>query len=153
MKVSQENNGVLTSLVKVEVEANYYKQEVEHQLREQRKKMTMPGFRPGQVPMSMVKKMYGVAVKAQAIENVMSDNLYKFIEDNKIKVLGSPLANDEKTPKADFEKENNFTFYFDVAQQPEFDLDLKKHEATSYEIEPTDEMLDKFIADTCMRFG
>lgn len=153
MKVSQENNGVLTALVKVEVEANDYKQEVEHQLREQRKKMTMPGFRPGQVPMSMVKKMYGVAVKAQAIENVMSDNLYKFIEDNKIKVLGSPLANDEKTPKADFEKEDNFTFYFDVAQQPEFDLDLKKHEATSYEIEPTDEMLDKFIADTCMRFG
>ncbi|MBR1626157.1 MAG: trigger factor [Bacteroidales bacterium] len=153
MKVSQENNGVLTLLVKVELEANDYKPEVEKQLKEQRKKMTMPGFRPGQVPMPMVKKMYGTAVKAQTIEQVMSDSLYRYIEDNKIKVLGSPLANDDKTPKADFEKDDNFTFYFDVAQQPEFDLDLNKHSATLYEIEPTKEMLDKFIEDTCMRFG
>ena len=153
MKVSQENNGVLTSLVKIEVEANDYKSEVEKQLKQQRQKMSMPGFRPGQVPMSIVKKMYGVAAKAQTIEQIMSDNLYKFIEENKIKVLGSPLANDEKTPKADFEKDDNFTFFFDVATQPEFDLDLKKEKAVIYEIEPTTEMLDKFIADTCMRFG
>ena len=153
MKVSQENNGVLTSLVKIEVEGNDYKPEVEKQLREQRKKMSVPGFRPGQVPMSMVKKMYGVAAKAQAIERVMSDNLYKYIDDNKIKVLGSPLANDEKTPKADFERDDNFVFYFDVAQQPEFELDLKKEKAVLYEIEPTEEMLNKFIEDTCMRFG
>ena len=153
MKVSQENNGELTILVTVEVEANDYKPEVEKQLKDQRKKMSVPGFRPGQVPMSMVKKMYGVAVKAQAIEQIMSDNLYKYIDDNKIKVLGSPLANDEKTPKADFERDDNFTFCFDVAMQPEFDMDLKKEKAVLYEIEPTNEMLDKFIADTCMRYG
>ena len=153
MKVSQENSGVLTSLVKVELEANDYKPEVEKQLKDQRKKMTVPGFRPGQVPMSMVKKMYETPLKAQVIERVMSDSLYKYIDDNKIKVLGSPLANDDKTPKADFEKDENFTFYFDVAQQPEFSLDLKKEKAVLYEIEPTKEMLDKFIEDTCMRFG
>lgn len=153
MKLSQENNGVLTSLVKIEIEANDYVQEVEKQLKEQRKKMSVPGFRPGQVPMSMVKKMYAVSVKAQVIERLMSDNLYKYIESNKIQVLGSPLANEDKTPKADFEKDTDFTFYFDVAMQPDFELKLDEKKATLYEIEPTKEMLDKFVEDTCIRFG
>lgn len=153
MKVSQEPNGEMLSLIKIEIEENDYAQEVDKQLKSQRKNMHIPGFRTGQVPMSMVKKMYYAPIKAQQIERLMSDNLYKYIDDNKIKVLGSPLANDEKTPRADFEKDTNFTFYFDVATAPEFDLDLKKHKADSYEIEPTDEMIDKFIEDTRSRYG
>ncbi|MBQ7984250.1 MAG: trigger factor family protein, partial [Bacteroidales bacterium] len=75
MKVSQEKNGNLTSLVKVEIEANDYQAQVEKQLKEQRKKMSVPGFRPGQVPVSMVRKMYGTQLKAQQIERAMSDGL------------------------------------------------------------------------------
>ncbi|MBQ7985390.1 MAG: hypothetical protein IJ250_07140, partial [Bacteroidales bacterium] len=73
--------------------------------------------------------------------------------ENKIKVLGSPLANDEKTPKADWDKDTEFTFYFDMACQPEFELNLSKHKADLYDIEPTQQMLDKFIEDQRMRFG
>ena len=153
MKVSQEKTGDLTSLIKIEIQEADYQQEVEKQLRIQRKKMNIPGFRPGQVPFSMVKRMYETPVMAQEIENLMSQNLYKFIDDNKIKVLGSPMANDEKTPKADFQKDKDFTFYFDIAIEPEFDLDLKKVKSTIYEIEPQEEQIDKFVEDTCMRFG
>ncbi|MBQ9254032.1 MAG: trigger factor [Bacteroidales bacterium] len=153
MKVSQEKTGDLTALIEIVVEENDYQSEVDKKLKDQRKKMTMPGFRTGQVPFSMVKKMYGTPVKAQEIERVMSENLYKYIDENKIKVLGSPLANDEKTPQIDWDKDTSFTFYFDIALQPEFDVDLKKVKTTLYDVQPTDETLDKFIEDIRLRYG
>ncbi|MCF0211118.1 MAG: hypothetical protein HUK18_07445 [Bacteroidales bacterium] len=153
MKVSQEKTGDLTALVKIEVEENDYKAQVEKLLKDQRRKMTIPGFRPGQVPMQMVKKMYETPVRAQEIERLMSENLYKFIDDNKIKVLGSPLANDEKTPKIDWEKDTTYTFYFDIALQPEFDVDLKKVKTTLYDVQPTEETMNKFIEDVRLRYG
>lgn len=153
MKVSQEKTGDLTALIKIEIEENDYQEKVEKQLKEQRKRMSVPGFRPGQVPFSMVKKMYETPVRAQEIERLMSENLYKYIDDNKVKVLGSPLANDEKTPKIDWEKDKSYTFYFDIALQPEFDVDLKKIKTTLYDVQPTDETLEKFVEDIRLRYG
>ncbi|MDO5760077.1 MAG: trigger factor [Bacteroidota bacterium] len=153
MNVSQEKTGDLTFSLKIELEEKDYREAVDKQLKDQRKKVNMPGFRPGQVPMSMVRKMYETPVKAQEIEHLMSDTLYKYIFDNKIKVLGSPLANNEKTPKADWEKDTSFTFYFDLATQPEFTVNLEKEKTTLYEIEPTEETLDKFVEDIRMRYG
>jgi len=153
MNVSQEKTGDLTFSLKIELEEKDYREIVDKQLRDQRKKVNMPGFRPGQVPMSMVKKMYETPVKAQEIERLMSDNLYKYITDNKIKILGSPLANNEKTPKINWEKDTTFVFYFDLATQPEFSIDLAKEKTTLYEIEPTEETLEKFVDDIRMRYG
>lgn len=153
MNVNLEKTGDLAALIKIELEESDYRPQVDKQLREQKKKVNMPGFRPGQVPMSMVKKMYETPVKAQEVERLMTSNLYKYIDENKINVLGSPLANNEKTPAIDWEKDVAFTFFFDIALQPEFDLDLKKENTTLYEIEPTKETLDKFVEDIRYRFG
>lgn len=153
MNVSQEKTGDLTFSLKIELEEKDYREVVEKQLKDQRKKVNMPGFRPGQVPMSMVKKMYETPIKAQEIEHLMSDNLYKYISDNKIKVLGSPLADNEKTPKIDWEKDTAFVFYFDIAVQPEFSVALEKEKTTLYEIEPTEETLTKFVEDIRLRYG
>ena len=152
MKISQENNGELL-LVKIEVEKMDYQPEVDKALKDRRKQMTVPGFRPGQVPMSMVKKMYEVPMKANTIESLISNEMAKYVDDNKIKVLGTPMANDEKTPNANFELDTDFTFYFDVAVQPEFKLDLKKEKIDLFEIEPTEEILNNFVEDTRRRFG
>lgn len=153
MNVSQEKTGDLTFSLKIELEEKDYRDVVEKQLKDQRKKVNMPGFRPGQVPMSMVKKMYETPIKAQEIEHLMSDNLYKYISDNKIKILGSPLADNEKTPKIDWEKDTAFVFYFDIAVQPEFSVALEKEKTTLYEIEPTEETLTKFVEDIRLRYG
>lgn len=153
MKVSHEDNKNQTLLVKIEIEQADYQPQVDKELKDRRKQMTVPGFRPGQVPMSMVKKMYEIPMKANVVESVISEQLAKYVEDNKIKVLGSPMANDEKTPNANFETDTAFTFYFDVAVQPEFKLDLKKEKIDAYTIEPTEEILNNFIEDTRRRFG
>lgn len=153
MNVSQEKTGDLTFSLKIELQESDYREQVEKQLKDQRKKVNMPGFRPGQVPLAMVKKMYETPIKAQEVERLMSDNLYKYISDNKIKVLGSPLANNEKTPKIDWDTDTTFAFYFDIAVQPEFTLDLKKEKTTLFEIEPTEENLNKFVEDIRLRYG
>ncbi|MBR1769297.1 MAG: trigger factor [Bacteroidales bacterium] len=153
MNVIQEKTGDLTALIKIELEQQDYQPQVDKQLKEQRKKVNMPGFRVGQVPLSMVRKMYETPVKAQEIERVMSENLYKYISDNKLQILGSPLANNEKTPEINWEKDTSFTFCFDIALQPEFTLDLSKEKTTDYEIEPTEEILTKFIEDIRLRYG
>lgn len=153
MKVSKEMTGDLTAVIKIEVEENDYKERVEKELRDYRKKANIPGFRPGQVPLGMVKKMYERPVRAEEIQKLMSDNLYKYIEDNQLRVLGSPLADNERTKQVDWDNEKEFAFYFDIALQPEFTVDLTKEKLTLYDVEPTEEMLDKFIEDVRYRFG
>lgn len=153
MKVSKEMTGDLTAVIKIEVEENDYKERVEKELRDYRKKANIPGFRPGQVPLGMVKKMYERPVRAEEIQKLMSDNLYKYIEDNQLRVLGSPLADNERTKQVDWDNEKEFAFYFDIALQPKFTVDLTKEKLTLYDVEPTEEMLDKFIEDVRYRFG
>lgn len=152
MKVSQEKTGELTSLIKIEIQQEDYQQELDKQLKNQRKKLQLPGFRAGQVPLSMVKKMYEEPFTVEQIEKLINDNLYKYIQDNKIKVLGSPMANDEKTPKAQ-SGQKDFVFFFDIAIQPEFDLDLSKIQTTYYQVEPAKEDIENYLENTLRRFG
>ncbi len=153
MNVTQEKTGDLTAVLKIEVSAADYSEAVEKELKDYRRKANMPGFRPGQVPMGIVRKMYEKPVRAEQVQRTMSDSMYKFIEDNKLSLLGNPLANNEKTPKIDWDTQKDFVFYFDIAFQPEFELNLDCPEVTYYTIEPTAEMLDKFVEDIQRRFG
>lgn len=153
MNVTKETTGDLTAVLKIDVLAADYADAVAAELKEYRKKANIPGFRPGQVPMGMIKKMYEKSVIADKVQRVMSDALYQYIDDNKLSILGSPMANNEKTASIDWDNQKDFTFYFDIAMQPEFELDLTSHDVTYYDITPTDEMLDKFVEDIQRRFG
>ncbi len=153
MKVSQEKTGDLTSLIKIEIQQADYQPEVDKQLKDQRKKLQLPGFRVGQVPLSMVKKMYENTLVAQEVEKLINENLYKYIQDNNMKVLCSPMANNEKNPQNPTGPIKDFTLFFDVALQPEFDLDLSKINTTFYQVEPTKENVDSYIENLCKRFG
>lgn len=153
MNVTKEMTGDLTAVLKIDVAAADYAESVEKELKEYRKKANMPGFRPGQVPMGVIRKMYEKSVSAEQVQKLMSDAMYKYIEDNKLEILGNPMANDEKTQAIDWDNQKDFTFYFDIALQPEFQLDLDAKNATYYEIVPTEEMLNKFVEDIQRRFG
>ena len=153
MNVTKETTGDLTAVLKIDVLAADYADAVAAELKEYRKKANIPGFRPGQVPMGIIKKMYEKSVIADKVQRVMSDALYQYIDDNKLSILGSPMANNEKTASIDWDNQKDFTFYFDIAMQPEFELDLTSHDVTYYDITPTDEMLDKFVEDIQRRFG
>lgn len=152
MKVTRENTGDLTAILEINISEEDYSPQLNEQLKSYRRKANVPGFRNGQVPMGMIKKMYEGSLRAEIIEKSMSEAMYEFIEKEKIDIMGYPLANDEKT-KIDWETQKDYTFFFDIAIQPEFELDLDKIEETYYNIEPTEEMLDKFVIDLQRRFG
>lgn len=114
----------------------------------------MPGFRPGKVPMGMIKKMYGKGVLVEEVNKTVSEGLNNYITENKINVLGYPLPNTEKTTQLDFDNHKEFNFYFDIGISPDFEIELSdKISVPYYTIKVKDEDVNKAIADVQVRFG
>ncbi|MDZ7741740.1 MAG: trigger factor [Bacteroidota bacterium] len=154
MSITKEDTGGFTSTIKVEIEERDYKEAVSKVLKDYQKKANMPGFRPGKVPFGMVKKMYGKAVVADEVNKILSEKIDQYIRDNKIDLLGHPLANTEKTPVVDFEHEKDFEFYFDIGRAPEVKLDdLDKIKVDYFKIKPDEKSVNKQIEDIRKRFG
>ena len=153
MKIEQSEMKDLKAVVTITVEPADYQEEVAKQLKEVRHKAQMPGFRPGMVPASLVKKMYGKGILADVLNKKVGEGLQKHIEDNKLQILGEPLPNEE-SPKIDLDNEDTFTFAFDIAVAPEFDAKLNgKNKLPQYEIEVTDEMVQKQVEAYANRYG
>ena len=132
-------NGVMTMVI----EPADYQEKVEKTLKDYRKKAQVPGFRPGQVPMGMIKRQYGTAVKVEEVNRLISEMLYGYIQENKIQMLGEPLPNQEKQKPQDFEKEGDLEFVFDIAVAPEMKAELTdKDKLTYYDIKVDDKLID-----------
>ena len=143
MKISFECADKINGLLTMTVEAADYQEAVEKSLKNYRKKAQVPGFRPGMVPMGMIKKQYGTAVKVDEVNKVLGEKLYEYIQENNIKMLGEPLPNQEKQVPQDFEKDDDLTFVFDIAVAPEFKAELTgKDKIDYYTITIDDKMID-----------
>ena len=135
-------NGVLT----MTIEQADYQEKVEKTLKEYRKKAQVPGFRPGMVPMGMIKRQYGTAVKVDEVNRLLGEKLYEYIRENKIQMLGDPLPNTEKQVAQDFEKEGDLTFVFDIAVAPEFEAKLSgKDKIAYYTIDVDDKLIGQQV--------
>ncbi|MBK8339592.1 MAG: trigger factor family protein [Flavobacteriales bacterium] len=95
MNIEREETGTLTATLKVKLTPEDYTPGVERALKEQRKNAAWPGFRPGQVPMTIVKKKVGKAVLVNEVERLIGDSLNNYLRDNGIRVLGQPLPRNE----------------------------------------------------------
>ncbi|MBO6030354.1 MAG: trigger factor [Prevotella sp.] len=134
-------NGVLT----MTIEPADYQEKVEKTLKDYRKKAQVPGFRPGQVPMGLVKRQYGTAIKVDEVNRLMGEKLYEYVRENKIQMLGEPLPSDKQQPQ-DFEKEGDMTFVFDIAVAPEFTVALSgKDKIAYYTITVDDKLIDQQV--------
>ena len=120
MNITFENADKVNGLLTITVEKEDYQEQVEKTLKNYRKKAQVPGFRPGMVPMGMIKKQYGTAVKVDEVNKLMGEKLYEYIHENKIQMLGEPLPNQEKQKPQDFEGDGTLEFVFDIAVAPEF---------------------------------
>lgn len=154
MNVTQESTGDLTAILKLTLVEDDYRAAVENQLKDFRKKASIPGFRQGHVPMGMVKKMHGKAVLAEEVNKLVSEGLNKHIVDNKINILGYPLPNVEKSSQLDFDNQKEFEFYFDIAISPEVNIEINdKIKVPYYDLLVSDEETEKAINDVKVRFG
>ena len=123
------------------------------QLKEYRQKATVPGFRKGMAPMGLIQRMYKSSVVADAVQDILTESLYKYIDDEKLEILGSPLSNDEKTGTVDFEKGTDFTFYFDAALAPQVNIDWSKVDTKLCSVKVAAKDVDAQIENITNRFG
>ena len=153
MKVSFENPDKINGLMTLVVEEADYKNEVEKTLKDYRKKANVPGFRPGQAPMGMIKRQFGASVKMEAINKLVGQEIYKYVQDNNIQMLGEPLPSEKQEP-ADLEKDTTFTFMFDIAVAPEFKVTLNGRDKVDYyNIKVDDKILDQQVEMYAQRAG
>ena len=154
MNISFEKVDKVNALITVKLEKADYEESVNAALKNFRKKANMPGFRPGQVPMSMIKRRFGAEIKAEEINKILGHEIYDYLLVNKIRTLGEPLPNMEKTPALDFETMDDFTFVFDLGLAPEFDATLSENDTVDYyEIKVDDEMVEDQIKAYAQRAG
>ena len=151
MNITQSTKGENLISIKISVEKADYQESVEKTLKQMRQRANIPGFRPGMVPMGMIKKMYGASAKMEALNTVVSDSLNKHIADNKLDLLGYPLSDTEQQQPADLENQDDIDFYFEAAIRPEINIDYTNTMVDFYHIIPTDEEVDKVIDDLVER--
>ena len=150
MNITQSTKGENLISIKINVEKADYEEMVNKTLKQMRQRANVPGFRPGMVPMGMIKKMYGTSAKMEALNTVVSDSLNKHIVDNKLDLIGYPL-NDPDMQPADLEKDDNLEFCFEAALRPEINIDYTNTMVDFYHIVPTDEEVNKVIEDIVNR--
>ena len=154
MNISFENADKINGLLTLTIEKDDYQPEVDKILKDYRKKANIPGFRPGQAPMGLIKRQYGTAVKVDAVNKLLGDKIYEYIRENKIQMLGEPMPNTEKQPELDFEKGENFEFVFDIAVAPEFKIELSDKDSVDYyNIEIDDKLVDQQVDMFASRAG
>jgi FKBP-type peptidyl-prolyl cis-trans isomerase (trigger factor) len=151
MNVKQEQLTELTSKLTIEVAEQDYQTQVKKALTTYQQKANIPGFRPGKVPFGMIQKMYGKSVLVEEVNKLLSDTLNKHIEENKLEILGQPIPT-EDNELADFDVAKDFTFNFEIAVTPEFELNLSKINVTEYQITVGDAMVQKSVDNLLERF-
>jgi trigger factor len=145
-----QNNAIVT----ISIEKADYTEKVEKNLRDYRKKANIPGFRPGMVPISLIKKKYGIAVMAEEINKLVSEHLFNYIHDNNINILGEPLPNETEQKPVDFDTEEDFEFAFDLGIAPELEVELTKKDKVKYfTINVSDEMIQNQLKSYTDRYG
>jgi len=153
MNIVRENTGELTAQLKLSIAPEVYKPMVEKSLKEARKKVAMPGFRPGMVPAGMIKKMYGKSVLAEELNKIVSDQIEAYLKENNINLIGSPLTSDAQT-QLDFDTEGTFEFLFDIGIMPSVEVKLDSSLViTKYNIVANDKMIEEVITDIKRRYG
>ena len=146
MKITFDRPDKINGLLTMTIEPADYQEKVEKTLKDYRKKAQVPGFRPGQVPMGLIKRQYGTAVKVDEVNRLMGEKLYEYIHENKIQMLGDPLPNEEKQQPQDFEKDGDLTFVFDIAVAPEFSVALSGRDKIDYyTIDVDDKLIDQQV--------
>ena len=127
-----------------------YAENVKKRLADFRKKADIKGFRKGMVPMSLVEKMYGQNALVDAVNDVISEGLNNYIHENNLRVLGEPLPSEEHIQN-EWVNGSEFTFKFDLAQNPEISFELSKEDEVVYYTITVTEAAKKEMKDNLLK--
>lgn len=153
MDISKEKIDELNAVVKIRLTPEDYKEKVDREIRKHQRNAKVPGFRPGKVPEGMIRKMYGKAILAEELNKLLNDSIYKYLNENKIEILGNPLPKVENN-NIDFENPNSFEFLYELGLAPAVNPNLDASSTFDYyQIEVNEELLDKYVSDIRRKYG
>jgi trigger factor len=154
MNISQENTDKLNAILNVKVEEADYAERVEKVLKDYRKQAKVDGFRPGMVPMGIIKKMYHTPVLVDEVNKLVSESLFNYLQENKVNILGEPLPHKDDVQKFDFEKDTEFEFKFDLGLAPELNMEVSaKDKVPFYKIKVDKKQQDEHKDSLLKRVG
>ena len=129
-----------------------YESKVNEGIKKVQKQASMPGFRPGKVPAGLIKKQYGTQIMVDEINKLLNDTIYKFIEENKLDILGNPLPKDQTS--VDFTNQKEFEFVYQLGLAPSFNINLDSKNVFDYKtVKVDDELVEKYVTDVRRNYG
>ena len=142
-----------SGLMTIVIEEADYQDDVRKQLNDYRRRVNMPGFRPGQAPLPLIKKQVGPQIKVDVINRLVGNKIYDYIKENNINMLGEPMPHLGEEP-IDLDQPAPYTMKFDIATAPEMDIKLtKKNKIVYYDITVDDKMIDQQVDAYASRGG
>lgn len=145
MDITLKNIDKVNAELTAVIEPADYEEKVEKAVKEHCKKLRMPGFRPGMVPRSLVKKQFGTGILAEELNKILQNAMYAYITDNNVNMLGEPISSEENN-SIDLVEGGTFTFKFDLALAPEIDVTLTDKDCIDYyTITVDDSVIDKQV--------
>ncbi|WP_262249169.1 trigger factor [Parapedobacter soli] len=154
MNISQENIDETNAVITVELTPDDYNPQVDKAIKEQAKKAKLPGFRPGMVPASHIRRTYGKAILVDEVNRLISDKINTFIGDNKLEILGQPLPKEDDDTDYNWDFNDTFSFAYEVGLAPQFEVPFtEKSKFTSYVIKADEETLESRIKNLRRSYG
>ncbi len=153
MDIIQEKVDSLNAVVKIKLTEQDYQGKVNEAVKKVQRQASMPGFRPGKVPVGLIKKMYGKSVLVEELNKILNDSIYKYIQENKIEILGNPLPRNTET-EIDWDNQKEFEFNYDLGLAPQFEVEVSDKISFDYEVvKVDDELVEKYLKDVKRNYG
>ena len=154
MKVTQKQAEDLTLMVSLTIGNDDYAPKIKKILGDYRRNADIKGFRKGMAPMSMIEKMHGQSAMVDAVNNLISEGLNNFINDNKLNIIGEPLANETEQKPVSWKAGEDMEFIFDIALAPKVDIALSADDKiVYYEADLSKDEIAKYKSNVLRQFG
>jgi len=151
MNITLENIDSLNAVLKIEVKADDYKNDVEKLLKDYQKKVNIPGFRAGKVPKGVVKKRFGTSAKVEKVNELVSQNIGNYLTENNVEYLGGPLPINNEI---DWENAEDFSFEYELGLLPEVEVKInKRNKLTYFNIQADEKQLEEYATNIANRYG
>jgi trigger factor len=154
LEITLDQKNATEAQIKIKVIESDYQSKVEEKVKDYSRKASIKGFRPGKVPMGLVRKMYGKSILIDEINQILAQSVTNYIRDNKLRIIGEPLPDSHEAEKIDWDTQKDFEFNYSIGLIDEFKVDLsKKQKVTGYSIEVDKKMIEETIDRLTTDFG
>lgn len=151
--VTFEKTGNVTGQIAIKITKEELNEKLVAELKKQRGKVSMKGFRKGKTPLSTLRKMMGNQILGQLLDDQVRESLFGHIEENDIKLIFSPRPVENNQPMITANSLADLNMVYDLALEPEFTLELPTEPITKYALDTSDEFIDEQVENMLKRAG